>query len=81
LSGEVVVVEAQLQLSYSPPPEAPVTFTLHRVTSARRPPRGSAGFSADLGRSREATLIPSRSPNSRSVRRSPTPCGSISRSS
>jgi hypothetical protein len=34
LSGEVVVVEAQLQLSYSPPPEAPVTFTLHRVTSA-----------------------------------------------
>lgn len=34
LPAEVVVVAAQLQLSYSPPPEAPVSFTLHRVTSA-----------------------------------------------
>jgi hypothetical protein len=34
LPVEVLVVAAQLQLSYSPPPEAPVTFTLHRVTSA-----------------------------------------------
>jgi hypothetical protein len=34
LPAEVVVVAAQLQLSYSPPPEVPVTFTLHRVTSA-----------------------------------------------
>jgi len=34
LPAEVLVVAAQLQLSYSPPPEAPVTFTLHRVTSA-----------------------------------------------
>jgi hypothetical protein len=33
LPVEVEVVEAQLRLAYSPTPEAPVIFTLHRVTS------------------------------------------------
>jgi hypothetical protein len=33
LSVEVEVIEAQLRLVYSPTPDAPVTFTIHRVTS------------------------------------------------
>jgi hypothetical protein len=31
---DVAVVEARLRLAYSPTPEEPVTFTVHRVTSA-----------------------------------------------
>lgn len=34
LSSNLRVVEAQLRLAYSPTPPAPVTFTVHRVTSA-----------------------------------------------
>lgn len=34
LPAAAMVVEAQLRLSYSPSPEGPVSFTVHRVTSA-----------------------------------------------